>query len=169
MYEELKDSMVELSDSSFDKDFNLVDPKVTGKKALIIVFSPGCGHCSNLLIPTDHNNGNPEYTKLANMVKNGQIDEDVTIAYLNGPEHRGFLQRLSSEQGPFEVQGFPTIVGYTKVNKMVNGQPAQQMVYYSTYSMGDSEEEKKNFRKVPDFLDFVKGLGTAPITYVERR
>ncbi len=170
MYEELKNDMVELTEQSFDKDFNLVDPNIKTKKALIIIFSPGCGHCSNLLITTPHNNGDPQYAKLAKMVKQGQVDDDVTIAYLNGPEHRGFLQRLgASSTSPFEVQGFPTIVGYTTVNKMINGKPQQQMTYYSTYSMGETEKEKREFRQVPDFVDFINGLGSAPISYVERR
>jgi hypothetical protein len=53
--------------------------------------------------------------------------------------------------------GVPTIVSYYK------GQ------YYSTYSADTDEEKKKNFRKLPDLIEYLNGVGNAPVTYVERR
>jgi len=31
------------------------------------------------------------------------------------------------------------------------------------------EEKKKNFRKLPDLIEYIQGIGSAPVTYVERR
>jgi len=139
------------SDKDFDKDMNLIN-KDAKDKTIILFYSPMCGHC--LAIKKD-------YIDLAKTSLNGDFGNDITIAVVNTSIERDLMQRIHSpdmvNEREYTVLGVPAIVSYYK------GQ------YYSTYSRGESEEEKKNFRKLTDLIDYTKGVGSAPITYLERR
>jgi len=142
-------SAVALSKNDFDKDINLTSNKCKSK-TIILFYSPGCGHCLKL---------KDDYEALAKAAMNGQLGNDVTVAVINTADNMELMKMIHDpekmDQREFLVQGVPTIVSY-KDGK-----------YYSTYGIGDSKEEKDNFRKTSDMAEFVQGVGSAPITYTK--
>ena len=139
------------SDKDFDKDMNLIN-KDAKDKTIILFYSPMCGHCVRM---------KPEYIKLAKAALNGDFGNDVSVSAVNTSDERDLMQRIHApdmiNEREYIVMGVPTIVSYYK------GQ------YYSTYSADTDEEKKKNFRKLPDLIEYIQGIGSAPVTYVERR
>jgi thiol-disulfide isomerase/thioredoxin len=141
---------VDLTDADFDAKMNLASNKNIKKRTVILFYSPQCGHCVRF---------KPEYEALAERVFKGEMGDDVTIAKVDSSVNRDLMNRIHdpkfAAEREFNVMGVPTVVGY------YNGK------YYSTYAPGETEEERKNFRTVKDLMDYISGLGTAPIVYKE--
>ncbi len=148
--EEKKDTTLKLQDKDFDDVMNLVN-KDAKDKTIVLFYSPMCGHCVRM---------KPAYFDLAEAALKGKLGNNVTVASVNTMDHQDLMQRIHSPDmisaREYVVQGVPTIVSYYK------GQ------YYSTYDAGKSEEEKKKFRTLEDLMEYVQGIGVAPITYVNK-
>jgi thiol-disulfide isomerase/thioredoxin len=140
-------NVLELKNKDFDKDLNLTNPQAK-PKTIILYYADWCGHCKHL---------KPTYQKLIDMSKSGKLD--ASISAVNSDESDGLLDRINKmgENSEYEVRGFPTIVSYH------NGK------YFSSYAPDDNEEGRKKFRTLEDMVDYVNGIGTANITYVDRR
>jgi protein disulfide-isomerase A6 len=140
-------NVLELKNKDFDKDLNLTN-KEAKPKTIILYYADWCGHCNHL---------KPTYQKLIEMSKSGKLD--ASIAAVNSDNSDGLLDRINKmgENTEYEVRGFPTIVSYH------NGK------YFSSYAPDDNEEGRKKFRTLEDMVDYVNGIGTANITYVDRR
>ena len=148
--EEKKDTTLKLQDKDFDDVMNLVN-KDAKEKTIILFYSPMCGHCVRM---------KPAYFDLAESALQGKFGDNVTVASVNTMDNQDLMQRIHSPDmisaREYVVQGVPTIVSYYK------GQ------YYSTYDAGKSEEEKKKFRTLEDLMEYVQGIGVAPITYINK-
>jgi thiol-disulfide isomerase/thioredoxin len=144
MTDKLK-NVLELKNKDFDKDLNLIN-KNAKPKTIILYYADWCGHCKHL---------KPTYQQLIDM----SDKLGVSVAAVNSDESDGLLQRIQSmgKNSEYEVQGFPTIVSY------YNGK------YFSNYAPDDTEEGRKKFRTIEDLVEYVNGIGTANITYVDRR
>ena len=140
-------NVLELKNKDFDKDLNLTNSQAK-PKTIILYYADWCGHCNHL---------KPTYQKLIEMSKSGKLD--ASIAAVNSDNSDGLLDRINKmgENTEYEVRGFPTIVSYH------NGK------YFSSYAPDDNEEGRKKFRTLEDMVDYVNGIGTANITYVDRR
>jgi thiol-disulfide isomerase/thioredoxin len=138
-------NVLELKNKDFDKDLNLVNNKA-GNKTIILYYADWCGHCNHL---------KPTYQQLNNM--SGKLG--LTVAAVNSDNSDGLLDRINKmgQNAEYEVKGFPTIVSYH------NGK------YFSSYAPDDNEEGRKKFRTLEDLIEYVDGIGTANITYVDRR
>ena len=138
-------NVLELKNKDFDKDLNLVNNKA-GSKTIILYYADWCGHCNHL---------KPTYQQLINM--SGKLG--VTVAAVNSDNSDGLLDRINKmgQNAEYEVKGFPTILSYH------NGK------YFSSYAPDDNEEGRKKFRTLEDLIEYVDGIGTANITYVDRR
>ena len=135
-----KDNVVMLKKGDFDNKMNL---KKDGK-VIVLYFANWCGHCQRL---------KPAYQELVKTA-NG-----VVIASVNADDNDGLLDRMKSmgQKLEYEVNGFPTIISYN------NGK------YFSTYSYEDTEEGRAKFRTLEDLKEYADGIGSATITYVDRR
>jgi len=138
-------NVLELKNKDFDKDLNLTNSQAKSK-TLILFYADWCGHCNHL---------KPTYQQLINM--SGKLG--VTVAAVNSDNSDGLLDRINKmdQNAEYEVKGFPTIVSYH------NGK------YFSSYAPDDNEEGRKKFRTLEDLVEYVNGIGTANITYVDRR
>ena len=143
-------ALVALKDSDFDEAMNLTK-RDAKEKTIVLFYSPMCGHCVRM---------KPAYIELAEQALQGKLGNDVTVAAINSMDNQDLMQRIHSPDmiasREYTVQGVPTIVSYYK------GQ------YYSTYGPGSSDEEKQKFRTLEDLMDYVRGIGIAPITYVNK-
>jgi len=108
-------------------------------KVVVLYFANWCGHCKDL---------KPDYQKFADRAKG------FTVAAVDADDNDGLIEKLQGEDTEYDVRGFPTIVSYN------NGK------YFSTY--GPSNDGKK-FRSLEDLEEYASGIGTAKITYVQRR
>ena len=146
MTDKLK-NVIELKNKDFDKELNLIN-KDAKDKAIILYYADWCGHCNHL---------KPIYQELIDLSKSGKLD--VAVAAVNSDESDGLLQRIQGmgENSEYNVQGFPTIVSYSKGK------------YFSTYAPDDTPEGRKKFRTLEDLVEYANGIGTASITYVDRR
>ncbi len=144
MADELK-NVLELKNKDFDNELNLVNSKAK-PKTIILYYADWCGHCKHL---------KPTYQQLIDM----SDKLGVTVAAVNSDKSDGLLQRIQSmgKNSEYEVQGFPTIVSY------YNGK------YFSSYAPDDTEEGRRKFRSLEDLVEYANGIGTANITYVDRR
>jgi thiol-disulfide isomerase/thioredoxin len=140
-------NVLELKNKDFDKDLNLIN-KEAKPKTIILYYADWCGHCNHL---------KPTYQKLIEMSNSGKLD--ASVAAVNSDNSDGLLERINKmgENAEYEVRGFPTIVSYH------NGK------YFSSYAPDDNEEGRKKFRTLEDMVDYINGIGTANITYVDRR
>lgn len=140
-------NVLELKNKDFDKDLNLINPQAK-PKTIVLYYADWCGHCNRL---------KPTYQQLVEMSKSGKLD--ASVAAVNSDNSDGLLDRINKmgENAEYEVKGFPTIVSYH------NGK------YFSSYAPDDNEEGRKKFRTLEDLVDYVNGIGTANITYVDRR
>ena len=147
---EKQDTTVKLQDKDFDEVMNLTSPNAK-EKTIVLFYSPMCGHCVRM---------KPAYFDLAEAALSGKLGDNVTVASVNTMDNQDLMQRIHSpdmiNEREFTVQGVPTIVSYYK------GQ------YYSSYAPGESEEEKKKFRTLEDLMEYVQGIGVAPITYINK-
>lgn len=132
---------IELNDSSFDKDLNLIDKRCKSK-SIVLFYSPQCGHCVRF---------KPAYAKVAELLKN----KDVSVCSVNTAENRDLSARINDPQfaskRPYLVRGVPKVVSY------YNGK------YFSTYAPGSHGQHE--YRSVDDVLEYINGIGTADITY----
>ena len=138
-------NVLELKNKDFDKELNLINSQAK-PKTIILYYADWCGHCKHL---------KPTYQQLINM----SDKLGVTVAAVNSDNSDGLLERINKmgEKAEYEVKGFPTIVSYH------NGK------YFSSYAPDDNEEGRRKFRTLEDLVDYVNGIGTANITYVDRR
>ena len=138
-------NVLELKNKDFDKDLNLINNRA-GNKTIILYYADWCGHCNHL---------KPTYQQLNNM--SGKLG--VTVAAVNSDNSDGLLDRINKmgQNAEYEVKGFPTIVSYH------NGK------YFSSYAPDDNEEGRRKFRTLEDLVEYINGIGTANITYVDRR
>lgn len=139
------ENVLELKNKDFDKDLNLINSQA-GNKTIVLYYADWCGHCNHL---------KPTYQQLIDM----SDKLGVTVAAVNSDNSDGLLDRINKMgvKAEYEVRGFPTIVSYH------NGK------YFSSYAPDDNEEGRKKFRTLPDLVEYVNGIGTANITYVDRR
>ena len=137
--DKFKDNVVMLKKGDFDNELKL---KKDGK-IVILYFANWCGHCQHL---------KPDYQKLADSA-NG-----FTVAAVDADNNEGLIEKIQSmgDNAEYQVQGFPTIVSYD------NGK------YFSTYGPSQGEGGKK-FRTFEDLMEYANGVGSAEITYVDRR
>ena len=147
---EKQDTTLKLQDKDFDDVMSLVN-KDAKDKTIVLFYSPMCGHCVRM---------KPAYFDLAESALQGKIGDNVTVASINTIDNQDLMRRIHSpdmiSDREYTISGVPTIVSYYK------GQ------YYSTYGPGQSEQEKKNFRTLEDLMEYVQGIGVAPITYVNK-
>ncbi len=140
--------MSELTANDFDNDFNLTknDSK---KRSIILFYSPQCGHCTRF---------KPTYLEFMDEVNNGKYGQDVSAYIINTAEQRDLMKKMftNMDQREYLVEGVPMVVSY--FNK----------VYYSTYGPGQTENDKKRYRTKEDLVEYLEGVGTAPITYTEK-
>jgi len=138
-------NVIELKNKDFDKDLNLTNSQAK-PKTIILYYADWCGHCNHL---------KPTYQQLINM----SDKLGVTVAAVNSDNSDGLLDRINKmgENSEYEVKGFPTIVSYH------NGK------YFSSYAPDDNEAGRKKFRTLEDLVEYINGIGTANITYVDRR
>ena len=123
-----------LGNDDFDAQGNLVNFKdIVG---VIFFYADFCGHCKST---------KPEYVKFANMLGNSPARAFV----IDGTKNRELMARINPVTWGYVVKGYPTIIGYS------------QGKFYSEY--GHDETNPSVFRTAPDFLDFIKGLGSANI------
>ena len=136
-----------LKGSDFDNDLNLIKPDCKSK-TVILFYSPQCGHCVRF---------KPEYVDFMNDVNNGKYGSDMSAKAINTAEARDFMQKMFSkpDEREYLIEGVPAVVSYE------NGK------YFSTYGPGEGEEEIKKYRSKRDLVDYIKGVGSAPITYKE--
>ncbi len=125
---------IELTQASFDANFNLVDPR-RKPKTVVLIYRPTCHFC-NLY--------KPDY-----IAASKSCGPDTVFAMINTDAHPAFLQSLrNAPNAPFKVKGVPHIVGYN------NGK------YYSTYV--DSRDGKV-YRSIEDTLEYADGIGSAMV------
>ena len=137
MYDNQEDDMfndqkiIKLSNKDFDQNMNLTShPR---KKAVILFYSPFCGHCKVM---------HPEYIKAAKQ----NIDGNTIYAVVDSSKNPELMKKVEkNSRRLFNVQGVPTMVSYDR------GQ------YFSTYGMCD--ENKRTFRTAGDINLYSRGIG----------
>jgi thiol-disulfide isomerase/thioredoxin len=146
MAEDKINDVIVLKNGDFDSNMNLTKSNLKNK-VIILYYADWCGHCKRL---------KPAYNQLIEMSNNGKLD--VSIAAVNADDNDGLMERMRGlgNKAEYDVRGFPSIVSYN------NGK------YYSTYSYDNTQEGREKFRTLPDIIEYANGIGTAPITYVNR-
>ena len=146
MADDKLNGVIVLKNGDFDSNLNLKKAGLKNK-VLILYYADWCGHCKRL---------KPSYNELIELSNNGKLD--VSIASVNADDNDGLMERMRGmgNKAEYDVRGFPTIVSYH------NGK------YYSTYSYDNTPEGREKFRTLPDIIEYSEGIGTAPITYVNR-
>ena len=131
--------VTKIKKEDFDDKLNL---KKDGK-VVVLYFANWCGHCNHL---------KPDYQKLADNAKG------FSVVAVDADDNDGLIEKIQSmgDDAEYDVRGFPTIVSY------YNGK------YFSTYGPSKGEDGKK-FRTFEDMIEYANGIGTAEITYVDRR
>ena len=132
-----------LTKDDFNQDMSFKNPSLK-KRTVVIFYAPWCGHCNNF---------KPFYEEVAKMAKEGKLGDDVTIATVNGDDNKELLQ-ITRESGEYKVNGFPTVVSYS------NGK------YFSNYAPDSNPEKRKQYRTAEDLIDYINGIGTAEVQYV---
>jgi len=125
-----------LNNKDFDIYGNIVDTNLVKGKNVVLFFSDKCGACKSFT---------PVFNSLAKQNLKG-----VNVCAVSVGENSDLMDRID-KVFPFTVPFVPTVVSY-------DGRG-----YYSTYDYGMGEEEQ--FRTLPDLLEYVKGIGKAPIQY----
>ncbi len=125
-----------LNNKDFDIYGNIVDTNLVKGKNVILFYSDKCGACKSFT---------PVYN---NLVK--QNLKGVNVCAVSVAENPELMDRVD-KVFPFTIQYVPTIVSY-------DGRG-----YYSTYDYGMGEES--NFRTLPDLIEYIQGIGKAPIQY----
>jgi thiol-disulfide isomerase/thioredoxin len=125
-----------LNNKDFDIYGNVVDTDLVKGKNVILFYSDKCGACKSFT---------PVYN---NLVK--QNLKGVNVCAVSVAENPELMDRVD-KVFPFTIQYVPTIVSY-------DGRG-----YYSTYDYGMDEES--NFRTLPDLIEYIQGIGKAPIQY----
>ena len=135
-----------LTNSNFDDDMNLTPQTNVKSKCLILFYSPGCPHCVHF---------KPTYAELAKLAE--QLG--VTCTAVNTQSEKELMQRMHSKDKvndrEYVIDGVPMIVSYFDKK------------YFSTY--GPDEQKPETFRTIDDLKQYISGIGSANITYVERR
>jgi thiol-disulfide isomerase/thioredoxin len=146
MAEDKLNGVIVLKNGDFDSNMNLTKSNLKNK-VIILYYADWCGHCKRL---------KPAYNQLIELSNNGKLD--VSVAAVNADDNDGLLERMRGlgNKAEYDVRGFPSIVSYN------NGK------YYSTYSYDNTQEGREKFRTLPDIIEYANGIGTAPITYVNR-
>lgn len=126
-------SVRELKDSEFDHAFKLI-PKDLQGHVVVLFYRPTCPHCVMF---------KPNFYEAAKKGSKG-----VVFGALNTDAYPGTLDRLSKSGAPYDVEGVPTVVSYSKGK------------YFSTYGPTD-----ENFRTTPDVLKFAETIDHADVTY----
>jgi thiol-disulfide isomerase/thioredoxin len=133
-----------LTKDDFNQDMSFKNPSLK-KRTVVIFYAPWCGHCNQF---------KPVYEEVAKMTKEGKLGDDVTIATVNGDDNKELLQ-IIRESGEYKVSGFPTVVSY------YDGK------YYSTYGPDSNPEKRKQYRTAEDLIDYISGIGSSEITYIQ--
>ena len=141
-------STLPLDVSDFNKEDMSLKTPLAKKRTVIIFYAPWCGHCQHF---------KPAYEMVAQMAKDGKLGDDVTIATVNGDNNKELLKIMKeNSNSEYEVNGFPTTVSY------YDGK------YFSTYAPDNNPEKRKNFRTAEDLIDYINGIGTAQVQYVQQ-
>jgi len=135
-----------LTKDDFNQDMSFKNPSL--KKRTVVIFkAKWCGHCIHM---------KDAYEEVAKMANEGKLGDDVTIATVDADDSKDVLNYIRQlENSEYKVNGFPTVISY------YNGK------YYSTYGPDSDPEKRKKYRSVEDLIDYINGIGSANITYVQ--
>ena len=136
-----------LSNKDFDAEMNLKN-KDCKPKTVILFYSPRCGHCVRF---------KPTFLEFLDEVNGGKYGSDMSARIINTSADGELMKQMFSkpDEREYLVEGVPMVVSYN------NGK------YYSTYGPDETEEGMKKFRTKQDLIEYIQGVGSAPITYKE--
>jgi len=123
-------NVVDLTDDSFDRI--VVE---SNKDVLVEFYAPWCGHCKSLA---------PEYEKLGTAFVN---EENVVIARIDADQYKG-------RNAKYGVQGFPTLIWFSKDGKHSNYEGGRTLVDLVNFV----NENAATHRRTDGLLDETAGL-----------
>ena len=130
--------VIELNDVDFDDQLN-VKRSDFKDKAVVLFFSPSCGHCHKMM---------PAFIDAAM-----KMDPQLKFGVVNIAKNPMIMERQRGPYALFNIPGVPKMVSYN------NGD------YFSTYSMrpGMTADQARKYRTLEDILQYINGIGTAEV------
>jgi len=138
--------VVDLTPSNFDEI--VLDE---GKHAIVEFFAPWCGHCKKLA---------PTWDKLGEVFKS---EEGVVIGKVDADKHKDL-------GGKYGVQGFPTIVVFSKDNKEgVKYEGARELSDFVEYINKEFGTHRTEFGRLDENAGTIESLAELAVSFVSNK